>query len=203
MVLQAAKCTNCGAILDVDPSKDAAICQFCGSAFIVEKAINNYTYHVSNEIHAEVVNVFNTSHDEYKIRAGRLLEYRGASVDAVIPNGVFSIGPHAIAHLDMLKSVIIPEGVELIENSAFEGCKNLISVTIPASVKRIAPDAFALCNKIQKVDCPLIDKYRELFVNTPFYYANFGEKWKCFFCDHINPPETEWCQNCNCLKILF
>ncbi|MGI6249738.1 MAG: hypothetical protein ACOYJX_10170 [Acutalibacteraceae bacterium] len=38
-----AKCTNCGANLEVDASKEAAVCPSCGSAFVVEKAINNYT----------------------------------------------------------------------------------------------------------------------------------------------------------------
>lgn len=42
MPLVAAKCTNCGANLKVDASKDAAICEHCGCAFVVEKAINYY-----------------------------------------------------------------------------------------------------------------------------------------------------------------
>ena len=42
MPLVNAKCTNCGANLSIDSVKDAAICQHCGSAFIVENAINNY-----------------------------------------------------------------------------------------------------------------------------------------------------------------
>ena len=37
-----AKCTNCGANLQVDSAQDAANCQYCGAEFIVEKAINNY-----------------------------------------------------------------------------------------------------------------------------------------------------------------
>jgi len=37
-----AKCTQCGANLQVDSAKDAAICEHCGTAFIVEKAINHY-----------------------------------------------------------------------------------------------------------------------------------------------------------------
>ena len=52
MPLVAAQCTNCGAALQVDNSKDAAVCQYCGSAFIVEKAIHNYeinnTYNIQN-----------------------------------------------------------------------------------------------------------------------------------------------------------
>lgn len=46
MAFVAAKCTQCGANLEVDNSLDAAICKYCNTAFIVEKAINNYnTYH--------------------------------------------------------------------------------------------------------------------------------------------------------------
>lgn len=36
-------CTQCGAKIDVDPSKDRGICEYCGTSFIIEKAINNYT----------------------------------------------------------------------------------------------------------------------------------------------------------------
>ena len=32
-------CTQCGGKIEVDNSKDAAICPYCGTAFVVEKAI--------------------------------------------------------------------------------------------------------------------------------------------------------------------
>lgn len=50
MPLVAAQCTNCGAALQVDNSKEAAVCQYCGSAFIVEKAIHNYEINNSYQI---------------------------------------------------------------------------------------------------------------------------------------------------------
>ncbi len=37
-----AKCLNCGGILEVNPLQDAAICKFCNTPFIVNKAIENY-----------------------------------------------------------------------------------------------------------------------------------------------------------------
>ena len=37
-----AKCTQCGADIDVDDSMDAGICEYCGTAFVTEKVINNY-----------------------------------------------------------------------------------------------------------------------------------------------------------------
>ena len=42
MPLVPAKCTNCGANLTIDSTKDAAICEYCHTPFVTEKAINNY-----------------------------------------------------------------------------------------------------------------------------------------------------------------
>ncbi len=42
MGLVPAKCTMCGASIEVDPSQEAGICKHCGTAFITEKVINNY-----------------------------------------------------------------------------------------------------------------------------------------------------------------
>ena len=45
-----AKCTNCGASLNVDPGQTAAVCPFCNSAYIVEKAIQDYRISVSGNV---------------------------------------------------------------------------------------------------------------------------------------------------------
>lgn len=50
-------CTQCGGKLEVDPSQEAAVCKFCGSAFIVEKAINNYTVQNAKIEHADHVTI--------------------------------------------------------------------------------------------------------------------------------------------------
>lgn len=42
MALVNAKCTNCGGNLEVDDIRDAAICPYCKSAYIVKDAINIY-----------------------------------------------------------------------------------------------------------------------------------------------------------------
>ena len=47
MALIAAKCTECGANIEVDESKDAGICKYCGTAFVTQKAINNYNVNYS------------------------------------------------------------------------------------------------------------------------------------------------------------
>ena len=44
-------CTQCGGQLEVDPTKEAAVCPFCGTPYIVSKAINNYnTVHVHQNV---------------------------------------------------------------------------------------------------------------------------------------------------------
>ncbi len=47
-----AKCTSCGATLTVDDNKEAAICEYCGVPYIVEKAINNF--HISGNSNISV-----------------------------------------------------------------------------------------------------------------------------------------------------
>lgn len=55
MPLVNAKCTNCGAPLQVDNSHEAAVCPYCNSAYIVEKAIQNFNFSVTNNITAQNV----------------------------------------------------------------------------------------------------------------------------------------------------
>ena len=56
MELIPAKCTSCGGVLSVDGTKDAAVCPYCGNAFIVEKAIQNFSAtYVINNIQANTV----------------------------------------------------------------------------------------------------------------------------------------------------
>jgi len=65
MALIAAKCTECGANIEVDESKDAGICKYCGTAFVTEKAINNYKVNTENV----VINGDNINISNYDIEA--------------------------------------------------------------------------------------------------------------------------------------
>ena len=68
-----AKCTNCGANIQVDDSKEAGICEACGTAFITEKAINNYNIKTSSvNINGENINIFQTDIDEQIAAAKKL-----------------------------------------------------------------------------------------------------------------------------------
>lgn len=145
-----AKCTNCGANLTVDEVKDAAICQYCGSAFIVEKAINNYN--VVNNIKADVVNVYGATND-FDIRGGVLIKYSGLSLNPVIPEGVIKVGEWAFSKT-MIISIFIPNSVTEISEGAFYGCSNLNKVIISKKLKIVERDAFNGCNKMLKITLP-------------------------------------------------
>lgn len=158
MPLVNAKCTNtnCGANLKVDSNKDAAICEFCGSAFIVEKAINNYSITNNNEIHSNIVNIHegtNCYHD-FEIIAGVLLAYKGSSVEVIVPNNVYEIGSDVFAGMTYLRKIDLPSNLVKIGNGAFYGCKNLTSIKIPNSVTDIGAEAFAYCEKIDNIEIP-------------------------------------------------
>lgn len=43
MGLVVAKCTQCGANIEVDDSREAGICKYCGIAFITEKRLIHIT----------------------------------------------------------------------------------------------------------------------------------------------------------------
>ena len=52
-----AVCTQCGGQLEVDPGQEAAVCKYCGTPFIVGKAIQNYTVQNARIEHADTVNI--------------------------------------------------------------------------------------------------------------------------------------------------
>lgn len=70
MPLVKAKCTNCGASLEVNDSLEAAICPYCGTAYVVERAI--HLHNTNYSFIGSVVNVY--SHDtNSKAEIDRLL----------------------------------------------------------------------------------------------------------------------------------
>ena len=65
MSLVQAKCTNCGANIEVDPQNEAGICPYCNTAYITQKAIVNYNTTIINHntIQAENVNIVGGNFD--------------------------------------------------------------------------------------------------------------------------------------------
>lgn len=157
-----AKCPECGGMLAVDADKKAAVCQFCGEAFIVQEAINNYnTYNETinnyNTTHqygeGAVVNVYEDQNKNFIIEAGVLKEYHGESVDVVIPDNVYEIGANAFEN-KKIKSITFSSKTTEIGSKAFKNCKKLTSVIIPDTVTEIGYQAFEGCSNLMSIAIP-------------------------------------------------
>lgn len=147
MPLIQAKCTSCGANLEVNDTQDAAICPFCKTPFVVEKAINNYNTY--NSIYADNVIIQNTQKD-FLIEAGTLVSYSGESDEVIIPKGPRIIGNKCFRSMN-IKSVTIPEGVIEIGDSTFGYCKYLETAILPKSLERINSRAFSGCSSLKSI----------------------------------------------------
>ena len=136
------KYPNCGGDLQVDSEKDAAICSHCGKPYIVKDAIvNNYitfftTNNItnSNNIKTDSVNI--NLKEDYVIRSGVLVDYRGESPIVEIPDNVTEIGENAFKGRKVT-NVSIPSSVKRIGDNAFSGCTELTELRIPSSVETI------------------------------------------------------------------
>lgn len=174
MALVPGICTQCGATLSADNSKDCMICPYCGTPFIVEKAINNFhnTYNISNSI----VNIYGTKENDFVIRAGVLEKYNGSDTMVTIPQNVVAIGKGAFKDCYGLREVTIPEGVVSIEEWAFTSCKALQKVSLPKSLKEIGFHAFEHCENLQEILLP--DELDKLGVGA-FNFCRNLKKIKC------------------------
>ena len=134
MPMVPAICTQCGAALQVDSAKDAAICSHCGTPFIVEKAINNF----NTTVHAGTVII--SGKEDFEIRAGVLMKYNGSVTSVAIPDGIRAIGPGAFAGFKYLERVRIPDSVVEIAPNAFAGTTALCSAEMTdAQLKKFWP----------------------------------------------------------------
>lgn len=69
MPLVPAKCTQCGANIQVDDTKEAGICDYCGTAFITEKVVNNYAITNNIQISNATITVAGANIDNLLLRA--------------------------------------------------------------------------------------------------------------------------------------
>ncbi len=66
--MKEAKCTSCGANIQVDEQKDAGVCPYCNSAYVTEKAIRNYDNSINTTNNAgTIVNNYYTAQPNTQI----------------------------------------------------------------------------------------------------------------------------------------
>ena len=165
MGLVNAKCTNCGANLKIDDSKEIAYCEHCGASFIIEKAIQNFN--ITNVIH----NTYVGGESDFVIPAGVLRQYKGESTVVNVPDNAKRsqcAWPNEVTEIyypDSIESVNdtwpinleiirLPEGMEALPNGAFQDRKKLKKVFLPKSLKSIGDNCFAGCTALEKIDLP-------------------------------------------------
>ena len=78
----AAKCTQCGANIEVDESKEAGVCKYCGTAFVTEKAINNYNTYTTNDYDGATINILNAINIEDLLELAQMAEAAGTWEEA-------------------------------------------------------------------------------------------------------------------------
>lgn len=66
-----AKCTSCGASVEVDSSQESARCPFCNATYLVDKAIQNYNINVNGSlsVNGATININGRSVENLLIRA--------------------------------------------------------------------------------------------------------------------------------------
>jgi len=178
-------CTQCGATLSVDNEKDAMVCPYCKTPFVIEKAINKYS--VVNNINAQNVFVQGSINQEFEIRGGVLVKYNGSSLDVVIPSGVVKVGDKAFEGL-MIESVVLGEDVEELGIYAFKNCRNLKSFTFNSKLSNMSMP-FKGCENLETIYVP-----SALLGKTPFVFGTiFTEE---------NEEPCDGRLQCDCKKLV-
>ena len=70
-----AVCPKCGGQLQVDPTQEAAVCQYCGTPFIVDKAINQYNIQNATIEHADNVTINSLPNQNILLKRIQLKKY--------------------------------------------------------------------------------------------------------------------------------
>ena len=68
-------CTQCGGTVEVDKNEEKAICPFCGTTFLVEKAVNNYNVNI--DVSGTVKEILDFAGDQNHISQIRMVCAQG------------------------------------------------------------------------------------------------------------------------------
>lgn len=154
MPLIPAKCTECGANINIDSEKKLGVCEYCGQPFVVQEAIQNFntSYNITNNnnISAKVVNVYDNKSSDFIIKAGELVEYNGSSQNVLVPDSVSSIGFRVFLE-SRITSICLPKSVKYIGERAFEWCTCLKKVVIESDTIETGLNIFQHCDSLEEI----------------------------------------------------
>lgn len=98
--------------------------------------------------------------------------------EAIIENGVTSIGGGAFADCVKLEKVTIADSVKIIGEGAFYKCKKLKEIVIPDGVERIGGYAFEWCESLENIVIPDSVTYIEAGTLQNTAYSNNDANWE-------------------------
>lgn len=132
-----------------------------------------------NNDKSDVMGMKKATPDEFSIKDGRLVRYKGKAQFIEIPAEVTTIAAEAFYGNKHIKNVILPEGVTFIGHDSFSGCIALESVVISNSVTRIGANAFAGCLSLAHV-----------VLSTSLKNIDYGMFWGCVAIKSLVIPES-------------
>ena len=90
--------------------------------------------------------------EEFDIRDGVLLTYKGSAPLVQVPQGVVVIGKGAFQFNRKLQGIVLPDSVRVIEEKAFDNCIRLRAVVFPRGLRTIESRAFYNCQKLEQAE---------------------------------------------------
>lgn len=87
--------------------------------------------------------------ENFVIRGGVLISYRGNNDNVIIPNDVFCIGKEAFKNNLNIKSIYFSNTVMEIQEGAFMGCKNLETIAGYENIESFGEDCFRSAGLIE------------------------------------------------------
>lgn len=161
-------CTQCGSKIDVDNTKEAALCKYCGEPFTVSKAIsffNNYTNtcNMNNVIPTTVQENLPLNENFFKIEHNVLLKYTGYEEIVTVPDGIVKIGDSAFRYGEgngsdnpYVKIINLPSSCRAIGNGTFKGCSNLEQINGLDNILEIGSEVFKDCSNLKNLTLPSV-----------------------------------------------
>lgn len=141
--------TNCNYLTDVYLPESIALIE--DAAFVNCGSLENI--HVEN-LKSWIGITFETLKSTPMNYADNLYVGGQLLTEAVIPEGITSIGDYAFYNCSNLTSITLPESVTSIGDYAFSNCSSLSSMTIPKDVTSIGTSSFYNCSSLTNITIP-------------------------------------------------
>lgn len=90
----------------------------------------------------------------FVIASGVLFDYCGAGGEAVVPEGVETIGESAFCDNAAVTTLRFPASLKTIGRRAFERCASLREAPLPPGLKALGAEAFHLCRSLTEAAIP-------------------------------------------------